>query len=75
MDSQEFAGIPRHRPRVRRIGAEIDRLWEKLSVARKTVQCGWLKDKFGMWWQVVPTVLGQMIGDPDPRRLSAFFRP
>jgi predicted 3-demethylubiquinone-9 3-methyltransferase (glyoxalase superfamily) len=39
---------------------EIDELWEKLSEGGEKVECGWLKDKYGLSWQVVPTVLGQM---------------
>jgi predicted 3-demethylubiquinone-9 3-methyltransferase (glyoxalase superfamily) len=34
------------------------------------VQCGWLKDKFGLSWQVVPTILGKMMSDPDPTRAN-----
>lgn len=45
--------------------AEVDRLWEKLSQGGSTEQCGWLKDRYGVSWQIVPTVLGDMIADPD----------
>ena len=44
---------------------EIDRFWEKLSEGGQTEQCGWLKDKYGVSWQIVPTVLGEMMQDPD----------
>jgi predicted 3-demethylubiquinone-9 3-methyltransferase (glyoxalase superfamily) len=44
---------------------EIDDYWGKLSADPKAEQCGWLKDKFGLSWQVVPTVLGKMLNDPD----------
>ncbi|MBA2595325.1 MAG: VOC family protein [Chloroflexia bacterium] len=44
---------------------EVATLWEKLSAGGETGQCGWLKDKFGLSWQVVPTVLGEMLQDPD----------
>src|SRR5664279_2824707 len=45
---------------------EIDYLWRKLSAdGGKEVQCGWLTDKFGVSWQIVPTILGKLMGDPD----------
>ncbi|MBI3271574.1 MAG: VOC family protein [Planctomycetes bacterium] len=47
---------------------EVDRLWEKLSAGGKKVECGWLKDKYGLSWQIVPTVLGGMLSDPDAAR-------
>jgi predicted 3-demethylubiquinone-9 3-methyltransferase (glyoxalase superfamily) len=49
---------------------EIDDLWEKLSVGGEVQQCGWLTDKFGVSWQIVPTILGQLLNDPDPHRSS-----
>ena len=45
---------------------EVDELWEKLSVGGETMQCGWLKDKYGLSWQIVPTILGKLVSDPDP---------
>jgi predicted 3-demethylubiquinone-9 3-methyltransferase (glyoxalase superfamily) len=45
---------------------EVDELWEKLSEGGEKVECGWLKDKYGVSWQIVPTVLGEMLNDPDP---------
>jgi predicted 3-demethylubiquinone-9 3-methyltransferase (glyoxalase superfamily) len=48
--------------------AEVDRMWEALSQGGEKGQCGWLKDKFGLSWQIVPTVLGGMLSDPDPAR-------
>ena len=45
---------------------EVDRLWEKLSDGGEKQQCGWLKDKFGVSWQIVPVVLVEMLNDPDP---------
>ncbi len=47
---------------------EVDELWSKLSAGGSTSQCGWLKDKFGLSWQVFPTVLGEMLQDKDPER-------
>ncbi len=45
--------------------AEVDRYWKKLSAGGKEVQCGWLKDKFGVSWQIVPTVLGELMSSKD----------
>jgi len=45
---------------------EVDAFWEKLSEGGAKGQCGWLKDKFGLSWQIVPTVLGELMSDPDP---------
>jgi len=47
---------------------EVDELWEKLSADGRTDRCGWLQDKFGLSWQIIPTVLGQLLGDKDPQR-------
>lgn len=47
---------------------EVDGLWEKLSAGGEQGQCGWLKDKFGVSWQIVPTVLGELLGDKDPAK-------
>ena len=50
--------------------AEVDYYWEKLSAGgdEKAQQCGWLKDKFGVSWQIVPTVVSKMMSDPDPAK-------
>jgi predicted 3-demethylubiquinone-9 3-methyltransferase (glyoxalase superfamily) len=45
--------------------AELDRYWNALLQGGSTEQCGWLKDRFGLSWQIVPTVLSQMMSDPD----------
>jgi predicted 3-demethylubiquinone-9 3-methyltransferase (glyoxalase superfamily) len=45
--------------------AELDRYWNALLDRGKAEQCGWLKDRFGLFWQIVPTVLGKMMADPD----------
>jgi len=48
--------------------AEVDELWEKLSEGGETQQCGWLKDKFGLSWQIIPSALGRMLGDKDAKK-------
>jgi predicted 3-demethylubiquinone-9 3-methyltransferase (glyoxalase superfamily) len=47
---------------------EVDELWEKLSAGGETQNCGWLKDKFGVSWQIIPAALGEMLGDKDPAK-------
>ncbi len=47
---------------------EVDRYWEKLSAGGTEVQCGWIKDQFGLSWQIVPTVLPGLLNDPDPEK-------
>ncbi|HET7502115.1 MAG TPA: VOC family protein [Kofleriaceae bacterium] len=47
---------------------EIDRYWEKLSADKAAEQCGWLKDKYGVSWQIVPAILERLISDPDPAK-------
>ncbi len=47
---------------------EVDRYWQTLTAGGAEVQCGWLKDKFGLSWQVVPSVLGQLLSDPDAKK-------
>ena len=55
---------------------EIDHYWEKLGDGGKHRQCGWLDDKFGMSWQIVPTVLGELMNDPEKSQkvTAAFMR-
>jgi predicted 3-demethylubiquinone-9 3-methyltransferase (glyoxalase superfamily) len=47
---------------------EVDDLWEKLSEGGEKEQCGWLKDKYGISWQIVPTVLSELLNDPDTEK-------
>jgi len=47
---------------------EVDELWEKLSEGGQTDRCGWLRDKFGLSWQIVPAVLGKIMQDKDPKK-------
>ena len=55
---------------------EIDFYWEKLTEGGKEVQCGWLKDKYGLSWQIVPSILGKLMTDPEkaPRVMQAFMK-
>ncbi len=48
--------------------AELDRYWKRLAAGGKEVQCGWLKDQYGLSWQIVPTILGRLMSDKDPAR-------
>ncbi len=48
--------------------AEVDDLWEKLSAGGDKGQCGWLKDKYGISWQIVPNILGELLNDPDAEK-------
>jgi len=48
--------------------AEVDHFWNKLCEGGEPGPCGWLKDKFGLSWQIIPKQLGQMLGDPNPDR-------
>jgi predicted 3-demethylubiquinone-9 3-methyltransferase (glyoxalase superfamily) len=47
---------------------EVDELWEKLSEGGEKGQCGWLKDKYGLSWQIVPSILGELLQDKDPKK-------
>ncbi|HYL75111.1 MAG TPA: VOC family protein [Bryobacteraceae bacterium] len=53
---------------------EIDELWEKLSAGGQEVQCGWLKDKYGLSWQIVPTVLVDMLRDTNAERTQRVMK-
>ncbi len=50
--------------------AEIDRLWAAFSEGGQTEQCGWLRDRYGLCWQIVPSRLGDLLTDPDPARAA-----
>jgi predicted 3-demethylubiquinone-9 3-methyltransferase (glyoxalase superfamily) len=47
---------------------EVDQYWQELSEGGQEVQCGWLKDKYGLSWQINPKILGEMLSDPDPQK-------
>lgn len=53
--------------------AEIDHLWDTLLAGGDALACGWLKDKFGVRWQIVPATIGKMLSDPDPARAKRVF--
>lgn len=53
---------------------EVDELWEKLSVGGQKSRCGWLKDKFGLSWQIIPKALGELLGDRDPRKSQSVMQ-
>jgi len=50
--------------------AEVDAYWEKLSAGGEPNRCGWLRDKYGVSWQIVPTALPRLLGDPDPAKAA-----
>jgi len=54
--------------------AEVDELWDKLSEGGAKSQCGWLKDKYGLSWQIIPRKLMQLTSDPDTKKSSAVFQ-
>ena len=53
---------------------EVDEFWDKLSEGGRKNRCGWLQDKFGVSWQIVPTALGKLLGDPDPEKSSRVMK-
>jgi predicted 3-demethylubiquinone-9 3-methyltransferase (glyoxalase superfamily) len=53
---------------------EIDRLWDRLSDGGTVQQCGWLKDRYGLSWQIVPTALGELMGKGDPKKTESMMR-
>jgi predicted 3-demethylubiquinone-9 3-methyltransferase (glyoxalase superfamily) len=54
--------------------AEVDRLWNTLLDGGTAEQCGWLKDRYGVSWQIVPRALPQLLGDPDPAKAQRVMR-
>jgi predicted 3-demethylubiquinone-9 3-methyltransferase (glyoxalase superfamily) len=53
---------------------EVDEFWDKLSEGGNTNQCGWLTDKFGLTWQIVPSALGRMLQDKDPQKAARVMK-
>jgi predicted 3-demethylubiquinone-9 3-methyltransferase (glyoxalase superfamily) len=53
---------------------EVDELWDKLCEGGQPSQCGWLKDKYGLSWQIIPKSLGEMLGDPNPEKSGRVMR-
>jgi predicted 3-demethylubiquinone-9 3-methyltransferase (glyoxalase superfamily) len=53
---------------------EVDELWDRLSAGGRKDRCGWLQDKYGLSWQIIPTALGKLIGDPDPEKSSRVMK-
>ena len=53
---------------------EVDELWEKLSEGGQKSRCGWLQDKYGLSWQIIPTTLGKLLNDPDHGKASRVMK-
>jgi predicted 3-demethylubiquinone-9 3-methyltransferase (glyoxalase superfamily) len=53
---------------------EVDELWEKLSAGGEGGPCGWLKDKYGLSWQIIPKVLTELLSDPDPEKAERVMK-
>jgi len=54
--------------------AEVDELWNQLTAGGKDVQCGWLQDKFGLSWQIIPKQLMELMSDKDPAKSQRVFK-
>jgi predicted 3-demethylubiquinone-9 3-methyltransferase (glyoxalase superfamily) len=53
---------------------EVDDLWKKLSAGGEKSRCGWLTDKYGVTWQIIPTILGKLMGDPDRKKAGQVMK-
>ena len=53
---------------------EVDELWDKLSAGGAPNQCGWVQDKFGLSWQIIPSALGELLGDKNPAKSGAVMK-
>jgi len=53
---------------------EVDELWRKLSAGGREDQCGWLQDKYGLSWQIIPSILGKLLGDNDPVKANSAMK-
>jgi len=53
---------------------EVDQLWENLSAGGRKDSCGWLQDKYGLSWQIIPEALGKLMSDPDPAKAGSVMK-
>jgi predicted 3-demethylubiquinone-9 3-methyltransferase (glyoxalase superfamily) len=53
---------------------EVDQLWEKLAEGGRKDRCGWLQDKYGLSWQIIPEALGKLMTDPDPKKAASVMQ-
>ncbi|MEA2764612.1 MAG: hypothetical protein QOK07_1016 [Gemmatimonadaceae bacterium] len=53
---------------------EVDELWDKLSAGGRKDRCGWLQDKYGLSWQIIPSDLGKLLGDKDPKKANSVMQ-